>query len=143
MNGPLVDTTFWPVVRCTPRGDMTDADYQTLFREFQKLWDKGDKFFVITDTRHSSNASAKQRQLIGDWMKANSASIRRTSLGSVVIVESAIVRGALTAINWIAQPDLQNDYVKSWEQALELALKALEKAGLLTDALRARLKKAV
>jgi len=138
-NGIEIDVSLWPVVRCTPRGRVADGDYEAMFARFEKLWAKGDRFFTITDTRFSDRGTALQRQLIGEWMKKNAATIKRHSLGSIVIVESALVRGALTAIGWVAQTDLQSSYVKDWAQASRLAIEGLERAGALNDSLRARL----
>lgn len=131
-------TDLWPIVRCILQGELTDADYEELFQSFERLWQRREQFFLIIDIRQSANSTPRRRQLIGDWMKENRALIQRYSLGSAVIVDSAILRGALTAINWIAQPETPSDYVRNWEEAAKKALLALEKHQLLTDALRAQ-----
>lgn len=140
INGIEFDTSLWPIVRSTPRGLVTDEHYEQMFREYEKLWKKGEKFLSINDTRFSSSGTPRQRQLIGDWMKRSQANIKHYSLGSVVIVDSTIIRGALTAIGWIAQPDIQSIYVKNWEQAVQAVTKLLEAQGLMTDTLRAKLR---
>lgn len=134
-----VDTSLWPVVVCTPRGNLSDKEYQQMFAAFDELWRRGQKFVTITDTRFNDTATARQRQLIGEWVKKNGPTIQRHSLGSVLIVESAIVRGALTAISWVSQADFSSSYVKNWEQATSATLALLEKAGQPTTGLRERL----
>jgi len=140
-NGISIDVTSWPIVGFTLRGAITDDEFERLFVEVEKYWRRGDRFLTITDTRAAANASARQRQRIGEWMKENQASIRQTSIGSIVILQSVIVRGALTAINWIAQPELPPEYAKDWAQASELATRMLERHDMLTDKLRLRLQR--
>ena len=138
-----VDLSLWPVVRIVPRGLLADDDLRFMFSSFDALWKKEQQFFAITDTRFAQNISARQRQMIGEWMKLNKAPMKKSSLGSVVIVESAIIRGALTAIGWLAQTDPPSEYLKNWEEAMASAVRSLEKHGLMTDNLRSKLKKAI
>ncbi len=136
-----VDTSLWPVVICTPRGDLDETHYQKMFDDFDRLWRKGEKFFTITDTRFNDTATAKQRQLIGEWVKKSGPNIKRFSLGSVLIVESALVRGALTAISWVSQQDFASAYAKDWAQAAKATVQLLTQAHVPTDGLEEKLLK--
>ncbi len=140
-NGISIDATSWPIVTFILRGAISDDEFERLFVEVEKYWRRGDRFLTITDTRGASNASARQRQRIGEWMKENQASIQQTSIGSIVILQSVIARGALTAINWIAQPELPSEYAKDWVQASEMATRMLDRHDMLTDKLRRALQR--
>ena len=120
-----VDISSWPVVVVTPHGEASDAQYMEMFRTIEGLWKRQEKFLTITDTRFSSVGSARQRQLIGDWMKKHEESTNKYSLGSIIIISSALVRGAMTAINWIAQPRIQSIYVGTPEEAYDQARRLL------------------
>lgn len=128
-----VDSTSWPVVLVRPRGELTEAHYREMFRAIEALWARKEKFLTITDTRRSAVGSARERQLIGDWMKAREELTNSYSLGSIIIVSSSIVRGAMTAINWIAQPKIPSHYVSTPREAAEHARKLLLSSGLRTD----------
>ncbi len=125
-----VDISAWPVVLITPRGEASDAQYMEMFRTIEDLWRRKEKFLAITDTRFTSVGSARQRQLIGDWMKKHESLTNQYSLGSIIILSSAIVRGALTAINWIAQPRTPSIYVATPEEAYDRARRLLVVQGL-------------
>lgn len=125
-----VDTSAWPVVFITPRGAASDAQYLEMFRTIEGLWKREEKFLTITDTRFTSVGDARQRQLIGDWVKKNDELASKYSLGSIIILASALVRGAMTAINWIAQPRNPSIYVGSPDEAYDRARRILVVNGL-------------
>ncbi|HSC86129.1 MAG TPA: hypothetical protein VLC09_02615 [Polyangiaceae bacterium] len=110
-----------------------------MFAAFDQLWKRGEKFVTITDTRFNETATARQRQLIGEWVKKNGPQIQRCSYGSVLIVESTLVRGALTAIGWVSQNDFTSSYVKDWDAAVKATLAILQKAGVPTAPIATRL----
>lgn len=134
-----INTSLWPIVITTPRGEVTDADFQRLFATFDVFWKRGEQFVTISDTSVIGTVSAKQRQMVGEWLKQNRASIEKLSIGAVLVVESALMRGAMTAIGWVSQSPLDMTYVKNWEQATDAALGLLEKSYLPTAGLRPRL----
>lgn len=137
--GIVIDLALWPIVRCTPYGRPSDEDLDGLFREYERLWRRGERFLTITDLRFSQNVSGKQRQRIGEWIRENSEAARHCTVGAVVIVESMLVRGALTAINWIAQPEYPTQYAKDWQKAAACAERWLDEGGLLNDRIRGQL----
>jgi hypothetical protein len=128
-----VDSASWPIVLVRPRGELSELQYQQMFRAIEALWARKEKFLTITDTRRSGAGSARQRQLIGDWMKTHEEQSNLYSMGSIIIVSSAVVRGAMTAINWIAQPKVPSHFVSSPREAAEHARKFLLASGLRTD----------
>ncbi|HSC87827.1 MAG TPA: hypothetical protein VLC09_11175 [Polyangiaceae bacterium] len=135
-NGIAIDLTLWPIVRTTPQGRLSDDDWEQMFREFERLWRRGERFMTITDTRFSNNPTSKQRQRIGQWIRDNNDSARHCTIGAITIVESVIVRGALTVIDWLAQPNYPMEYVRTWAQAASCSVRWLEEAELLTPRLR-------
>jgi hypothetical protein len=137
-----VDTSLWPIVLVTPYGNLTDADYETMFKTFDALWRRRERMLSLTDTRKSGNATPKQRQRIGEWLKANADTMERCSLGSVVIVESTLVRGALTAIDWISGSKIRSEYVGTWKHAVDKAKEILVKHGLPHEHLIEKLRQA-
>lgn len=128
----VVDTSCWPVVLVIPRGEVPDDRYREMFSTFDTLWARKERFLTITDTRHSTQTSARQRQLIAEWMKSKEEQTLTYSLGSIIIISSAIVRGALTAINWIVQPRLASVYVSNTAEAVDQAKSMLLSGGLRT-----------
>ncbi len=53
-----------------------------------------------------------------------------------------LVRGALTAIEWVAQPRVKSDYVGSWEAAVEKARAILARNSTPGDVILAKLRHA-
>lgn len=96
-------------------------------------------FVTVSNMTSSRDVSARQRQMVGEWLKKNKTSIQRYSAGGVLIVDSALLRGALTAIGWVYQAPLDMSYVKDWTEATDTALARLAKVGISEPGLRTRM----
>ncbi|HSC87394.1 MAG TPA: hypothetical protein VLC09_09005 [Polyangiaceae bacterium] len=134
-----LDTSLWPIVVSTPHGAISDGDLQRLFDTFDSFWKRGEMFVTVSNMTSSRDVSARQRQMVGEWLKKNKTSIQRYSAGGVLIVDSALLRGALTAIGWVYQAPLDMSYVKDWTEATDTALARLAKVGISEPGLRARM----
>src|SRR6185312_5257775 len=93
------------------------------------------KFVGITDTRRVRDVgSAGQRARVAEWARSVSGVVALYSLGHAVIVSSALVRGALTAIGWVHRSPAPERYVATAREAWDYCLGNLRVAGLAVPA---------
>ncbi len=86
-------------------GHVRTEDYDRLFRGFEALYERKSPFVVLSDIREiAAVPDAPTRRRIAEWSQAQEGYTRQYHLGTAMIVRSAVVRGALTAINWLTRP---------------------------------------
>lgn len=82
----------------------------------------------ITDSRAMHVPSATVRKYWADIMNENEA-IMNAMLGNFVVLDSAIMRGALTAIEWLTTSTRRIRYVASLEEAVAEGNRCLAEHG--------------
>jgi hypothetical protein len=96
---------LFPLVLTFMSGHARTEDYDRIFRGFEALYERKAKFVVLSDIREiTSVPDAPTRRRIAEWSQAQESFTRQYHLGTAMIVRSAVVRGALTAINWLTRP---------------------------------------
>lgn len=100
-----VDERGFPLVLVRVYGAATDRELHGYLRHMESLieraYNTGQRVVHVYDTRGALLTSAAQRKTMGDWMKTHDVDNRETCGGFAFVFESAIVRGALTAILWL------------------------------------------
>ncbi len=131
-RGIVVDTTHWPVLfevmpEVFPNEDTAldawMAHVDAVMRE------RATPFVMLVDAlqvKKAANAHARKR--MADWL-SESAPYQRYCRRTVFVVGSPIVRGALTAIDWITRPRPPRSVVGTMEDALAKCRTELAAAG--------------
>jgi hypothetical protein len=84
--------------------------------------------FYITDAREMAAPSATVRKYWADQMKTQRHMTERF-LATYIVINSAILRGALTAIQWLVDRPDQLRYVTTFAEAVREADRLLVEAG--------------
>lgn len=125
------DTRSHPIVYISFLAGWSEADLRWMFAEFDKLFRSPQRYVLIVDTTGASNApSASERKAITDWDNANTANVERCSVGCAVVFTSAIIRGSLTALSWIARRSNPITYVPTTDEAARWCLERLRETGV-------------
>lgn len=96
-----LDQTALPLVRITYVEEYTDAELEGMLGELDALLQQsGDKVALI-DLTKAKPGSAKQRQTHAQWIANQEAVISRKFAAAVIVTDSAIIRGTVTAVFWI------------------------------------------
>ena len=116
LAGSKLYVSLWPIA-IIDIGNANRATYEALFAKVDELViARKQPYVMVTDTRRVTEIpGADVRKFMADWMKKNATG--HTSLGSVTIVRSALVRGALTALYWIFQPPNPQGVAGTWTEA--------------------------
>ena len=99
-------------------------------RQLERAKANGERFVLITDTYPTKPPSAKVRQRIAELSQSQSPKSQPYVLESITIVESALIRGVVTALSWIDPSMARTKNVASYQAALDGGLAALKAAGI-------------
>jgi hypothetical protein len=133
------DASF-PLVEVCFRDGHTNADWAWMLQQFEELFAGQRRYTLLLDSSRLSHApSAQARRDIADWQNAHAANTARWCLGASIYISSSMIRGALTAMNWLAPQVVPFDYPSSLADGLDQCVTRLDEAFLVVPtALRRR-----
>jgi hypothetical protein len=120
------DATF-PIVLLQSVGRCTQEEIDAAHAVYVRVYARRRSLIAISDARLAVY-DAKQRKLFADWTQRTLALDRGSTLATIVILDSKLLLGALTAMNWIAPPTIKQYAVGSPTSALETAQHVAEAA---------------
>jgi hypothetical protein len=124
------DEVTWPVVRITLR-DGKDERFLWLLQRFESLFLRQQRYVLLIDTMALSTIpSGGTRHAVGKWQSAHTDETRKWCVGSAILISSRLVRGALTAMNWVHEPVVPHHYPATRREALDWCIGAVDEAGL-------------
>lgn len=107
VNSWVIDTSRSPLVVTTFGKSMNDDDdVKDMIKAADALFAKKTRFLHLLDLRNIERpANATQRKLMGDWYRTVKATNANACVvATAVLVESTVVRGAMTAVLWLVNP---------------------------------------
>jgi sensor c-di-GMP phosphodiesterase-like protein len=96
----------------------------------RELAERGQRYIAICDATIGMRLTPVQRKLYADWMKRNDAVLSSVLAGAAFVMPSALVRGALTAIFWVAPLKSPHSVHARLDQAIEWAIDRAKHAEL-------------
>jgi hypothetical protein len=113
----ITDETL-PILCFQTSGKSTKADVDTIRPIYARAIRRG-RFIALSDARYA-NHEADQRRLWADWTaELNRMDTPGHSIATVILLDSALLRGALVALNWITPPRAPQHVVGTDREALE------------------------
>lgn len=79
--------------------DLAD-DLASILREMKSDRERGKRSASVIDLTGAPPLNAKQRAVVGAWVKDTRELMREISISTAFVAPSALLRGALTAIFW-------------------------------------------
>ena len=114
-----LDVTRFPLVITTATGLLTDAAYKTYLLEFRAATlDRRQTYAHVYDASSVEKMASTQRSLQADYIVAHREQIARYNKGTAFVLHSPLVRGLLTAVQWMSPPPYPYTIVASREQAI-------------------------
>jgi hypothetical protein len=115
-----------PVLFITLRGRPRPDEWLEIFHAFSRFYARGERFCSVVDTSTiTTMPDASSRNTIARLAKEHESQSRRWVIESNVVVNSALARGVLTAIHWVAPPVYPISYVATCREATTRAFDAL------------------
>ena len=116
----ITDKTL-PVICFQSWGKSTEADFEILRPVYRRAFADTKPVLFVSDARYADH-SAGQRRLWASWLEESTRTdVQRRGIGSVLMLDSALLRGALTALNWLTPPNVPQYVTGSEEEAVEKA----------------------
>ena len=119
--GIVVDDRHFPVVVSTWYGDPTEAIVRRYFDWLSGIIERSRSesvpYVLITDATYAKRPQPSVRQVVAELTDAMPPYTAEINIGNYVVVESALIRGALTAMQWISRQTWTSVTVPSCEDA--------------------------
>jgi hypothetical protein len=103
---PMLEEDGWPLAVTTWPARVTEDELRGYFERLKRLFEKRTPFVHILDGRSATpeSTSARLRGLATDFQRGLDPRQRALVLGEAYIVDSAFLRGVLTALGWVFPP---------------------------------------
>jgi hypothetical protein len=108
--------------------DLSD-DLATLLREMQADHALGRRFASIVDLTGAPPLNAKQRAVVGAWIKETRDLSRQTSISIAFVAPSTLLRGVLTAIFWVQSFGFPQRVSATLDDAITWSLERIRETG--------------
>jgi hypothetical protein len=94
----------WPVIEVTNPIAFTDDEWLSLLAQIAVVIKRDQPFAMINDVRIGPPPSAHQRKAITKLYRLHMDLVKKNWRGTALITNSALVLGAITALNWLMPP---------------------------------------
>lgn len=102
------------------KGRVTKDELAAIRPLFDRVFARPEKQIIVSDARFAAHDAA-QRKLWSDWSNEHMDIATRTTAATIVVLDSVILRGALTALNWITPPRVPQHITASPQEAAQMA----------------------
>ena len=138
-SGIEVDATYWPLVIVVVSEILDAGSVADLIRRVDVLHQRREHFATLVDTTAVKTLPrASERQALAEWQNRTIEVIRRYNVVTATVIENSLVRGVMTAMNWVFRPPNEQVSVASFREGLSICCDRLRAAGIpLGDALAA------
>jgi hypothetical protein len=127
----LVDNSRFPLVVQRMCKGFDDSDVEAMIRKFELLFHGNSRYALLVYCDPDAPVmSARQRRRVTDWYKAHSDIVGRMNVATAIVIESALVRGAMTAFNWLMEPSYLQRNVASIHDGVNYLIDELQKASI-------------
>jgi hypothetical protein len=114
------DSTRFPYVVATPPVRHTSASVRAYYLEWDELAARG-RHVLLVDLRRidPASAGATVRRQVAEEMRARRDAMRRSLAAEARVVPGALLRGILTAVDWLVGDAVQHPvrYCETTEEA--------------------------
>lgn len=120
-----------PICLLSTRETLQAADVDGIFAHYRELCRREVRFVSISDVRAATKLpDAATCRRFGEAADQLSGELNVWSLGGAIVLESALIRGALSAIEWIYHPGRPMTYFHDLQGAVTWAIQKLETGGV-------------
>jgi hypothetical protein len=96
------DESQWPVLIVTKSpGEQSDQEFIAHLDTLRSYFQRGARFGLVMDVRHSPILSADRRRMTAERMEEDIRKFGPLLVGVALVLSSPIARGMLTALRWL------------------------------------------
>ena len=98
----VVSTERWPLIVVRFIGQFDEPTFETYLEDLTRaITSRQGPRAILMDATQCGYVSSYARKRQAEWMRTNTSSTRRETLGVAFALDAPLVRGALTAILWL------------------------------------------
>lgn len=128
--GIRFDVSMWPLVLVTMPGELHLDDIGYLQQSYEAVFAAPKRHALIVDTSTLvSVPDATLRRQMKAFEDGRRSIIREKNIGSAIVLSSAIVRGAYTALRWISPQPAPNKAFPDVPEAARWCIQGIEDDG--------------
>lgn len=111
----------------TLSGELTDSEITAYCSDFEHsvLARRRPFASLVNTTRMTAGPTARQRKALADWQTATQEIGNRYNVGIAMALSSSLIRGALTAMNWMFPPQVKTEVFSTEAEASAYLTKVL------------------
>lgn len=137
MQSPTIlhRTDSWPIAVSAIFGkEHSEQALHDAYAQWSAFLRRGPHVLIMDMTRGTAGATAAQRARVATWISQNQALLKERQLAHVMVMDSPIIRGIVTAVSWL-RPSASPQYATATlEEAVERAAACLAQAGIQVSA---------
>lgn len=140
MGHIIVDFDVYPLIQITLPPELDAEAVRAMYRDLEEVRRRPGHYVTMVDTRALPRMpDAVARRALADGGESIGEHAQQFSLGTALIVQSELVRRALTAFNWIRHDrfKLPEVYVSNEAEACAWSVRQLDSKGATTATVRA------
>jgi hypothetical protein len=125
----VVDSSRHPLVYLRMAVGFGDADLESMLRQFELLLYRGQRYTLLVYCDPAAKVmTARQRKMVSEWYRMRTEQVRRINVGTAIVIDSTLVRGAMTAFNWLIEPIAPQANVATIRDGIDFCIARLKEA---------------
>lgn len=121
----------WPIVVSKIHGkDHSEQALRSAYATWTGLMQRGQHVLILDMTEGNAGSTAAQRARVAEWIAENESLLRTRQLANVLVFDSVVVRGIVTAVFWLRPPVNAHFAARNLDEAVDYALARLKEAGV-------------
>jgi hypothetical protein len=126
-----VDHSRFPLVVQRFIKGFDDSDVESMIRTFELLFHGNRRYaLLIYCDPDAPVMSARQRRRVSDWYHDHKEIVNRVNVATAIVIESTLVRGAMTAFNWLMEPRATQRNFANIHEGVNYCINMLEEANV-------------
>jgi hypothetical protein len=130
-GGFVLDDRAFPLVEVTQFDGHDESDWIWVLAQYERLFAQQERYVLLVDASGlTQTVPPKTRKIVGDWIRANLSRCITWNVGASVLMQSGLIRGAFTALMWLARPPVPLEFPATYAAGLAWCIARLERESI-------------
>jgi hypothetical protein len=126
----IVHMHAWPLFITIAPPTVELADVEAYILEVEAVYKRRERFATLFDSSPILGLpGAHVRRRLAEWQNDTIDAIKRYNVFTATVIKSPVVRGAMTAMNWVFRPPNEQIVVPSFSEGFVRCIDKLRAAG--------------
>lgn len=113
-----LSTDYWPLFVTVVPTEFSVADVDVYITAVDALYERKERFATLVETSATATMpGAAERRRLADWQNATIGRIQSYNVFTATVIRSPLIRGAMTAMNWVFRPPNEQIVCSEFDEA--------------------------